>query len=328
MRFHLAIFAGLSLGLAHLASAQTSDFSQTILGKNAPLTLKLKDLDSNWRVFKSSSNSYLGMMSAFSPGSGSCFTKGELVTAGGTVFLIVYKPDGPDMSSLFAGGGMPKASKLTPDTTLRISLLNLQATPELEGIHVFSLSDEVKSSQSQASAIQSQIDAAKPAGGGEPTAPSEVPAASARLRKGATAPNFSVKDNQGRKVSLASYRGKVVVLDFWATWCGPCQQSLPSTNDVAAKYKKQGVVFLAVNVWDKKQAFAEWLPKHKQLKSLDFVIDPTEAPGDVATKLYKVAGIPTQYVIDRKGRVVDSIEGYGGDDAELVKNIKKALSSG
>jgi thiol-disulfide isomerase/thioredoxin len=323
MRFHLAILAVLAFGLAFPAPAQTPDFSQTILGNNAPLTVKLKDLDSTWRVFKTGSNSALGIMSAFMPGGGSCYTKGQTVSAGGTVFLIVYKPDAPDMSALMAGsGGPPKPKPLTAETVLKLSLLNLQATTELEGIHTFNLSDEVGTSKQQAIAITDLITKAIPAATG-PSGAEKV-----MLAKGAKAPAFTVKDAKGAKASLASYRGKVVVLDFWSTWCGPCQESLPSTNEVAAKYKSKGVVFLAVNVWDHQKDFNDWLPKHKQLSSLHFLIDPSSQSHDVASKLYNVSGIPTQYVIDRNGRVVGSVVGYGGDDAELVKNVKAALAGG
>lgn len=328
MRIQLVILMGLALGGTERATGQASDFGQTILGKNAPLTLKLKDLDSNWRVFKAGSNSLMGMMSVLAPGAGNCYTKGETVTAGGTVFLIVYKADAPDMTSLFGGGGgggLPKAQKLSAETTLRLSLLNLQATSELEGIHAFQLKDEIAGGEKAANSLQSGLDAAAKAVKVPDTAATTK---NIRLARGVRAPNFAVKDAKGNNVSLASYAGKVVVLDFWATWCGPCQESLPSTNEVAAKYKKQGVVFLAVNVWDEKKEFNKWLPAHKTLSSLQFAIDPAAQPKDIASKLYKVAGIPTQYVIDRKGRVFGSIEGYGGDDKELVKTINAALASG
>ena len=66
------------------------------------------------------------------------------------------------------------------------------------------------------------------------------------LADGTTAPDFTVQDKDGKPVKLSDYAGKVVVLDFWATWCGPCMSSMPHTNQVAKKFADQGVVVLAV----------------------------------------------------------------------------------
>jgi len=117
------------------------------------------------------------------------------------------------------------------------------------------------------------------------------------------------------------------VIDFWSTWCGPCQRSLPSTNSLAHKYHGRGVVFLGVNVWDNRAAFKTWLPQHKSLDAIKFTIDPTPNNEDVASKLYNVSGIPTQYVIGRNGKVVASNVGFGGDDNALDQGIRSALSA-
>ena len=117
----------------------------------------------------------------------------------------------------------------------------------------------------------------------------------------------------------------MVVLDFWATWCGPCQVSLPHTNDVARKYKDKNVVVLAVNVWDKPDAYKAWLPQHREYDALVFAIDPTKNNKDIASIQYKVSGIPTQYVIDPSGKIAASFLGDSdGESAELEKAIKKA----
>lgn len=148
------------------------------------------------------------------------------------------------------------------------------------------------------------------------------------LTAGTPAPDFTVQNKAGAPVKLSDYRGKVVVLDFWSTWCGPCQQSLPHTNSVAKKFAGKGVVVLAVNVWDTKEAFDGWLPQHPEYSALKFALDPAgRGPDSIATKLYHVSGIPTQYVIDKNGRIVKSFVGYGGPTPELAAAITKASAA-
>lgn len=158
-----------------------------------------------------------------------------------------------------------------------------------------------------------------------PAKSSAVPA-SQLLPTGLQAPDFTVQDRNGKSVKLSDFRGKVVVLDFWATWCGPCQKSLPLTNSVAQQFAGKGVVVLAVNVWDTPDAFQAWLPQHADLEALDFAID-TSPKGQLATQLYQVSGIPTQYVIDKSGKIVTSFVGASDSDDQLVAAIQQALSS-
>ena len=150
------------------------------------------------------------------------------------------------------------------------------------------------------------------------------PPAPPLLKTGSAAPDFTVKDPTGNPVKLSDYRGKVVVIDFWATWCGPCQRSLPHTNEVAAKFKGKDVVFLAVNTWDTVKAFNDWLPQHKDYDALDFVIDTSPQASNIAGSLYHVSGIPTQYVIDKAGKVANSFVGYGGPTDDLENAVKAA----
>ena len=155
--------------------------------------------------------------------------------------------------------------------------------------------------------------------------PGAEPKRPALLAAGTVAPDFTAYDKNGKAVKLSDYKGMVVVLDFWATWCGPCMASLPHTAKVAKKLADKGVVVLAVNVWDKKDEFDKWLPKHPEFSALAFAIDTTPEQGqDVATKLYKVSGIPTQYVIGRDGKIVTAFVGYGGPTGELEKAIAQA----
>ena len=322
----LAVAAALGSAMPASAQSEPTPATQTqtgafplLDGKTTPLTLKIKDLDSSWRVFSAPSSSTEGILGMFGAGGNKVFTKGETVSVANEVFLVAYKADPPDMASLMAGGGMPKAKPLTLDTVIRLSLLNLHALNSMDGIHVFDAKglmaeNDATSSTDIINVRAAPIQSAQPAG------------EAVLLKNGSKAPDFEVRDDSGNPVKLSAYRGKVVVLDFWATWCGPCQESLPKTNQVAAKYAGKDVVFLGVNVWDKQTEFHKWLPDHKSFNAIKFAIDTHGQGEDVASKLYHVSGIPTQYVIDKKGRVVTSIVGYSDDEAELTQGIKTALS--
>jgi thiol-disulfide isomerase/thioredoxin len=307
----------------HQGAAPSADNTFPLLaGKTTPLTLQLKDLDSSWRVFTASSSTYENILaSAMTGGDGNkVFTRGDTVTVGTEIFLVTYKPDAPDVSSMFGGGGTtPKVKPLTETTVVRLSLLNLHALGAMDGIRVFDLRDIV-SSDSKQKTVFDMIE--KKTSSGDDTAEHAL------LSNGTVAPDFVVHDDKGGVVKLSSYRGKVVVIDFWATWCGPCQESLPGTNAIAAKYASKNVVVLGVNVWDTKNAFHDWLPSHKKLSSIKFAIDTRTQGQDVATKLYHVSGIPTQYVIDKKGRIVKALVGSSEDESELTNGIKTALSHG
>ena len=143
------------------------------------------------------------------------------------------------------------------------------------------------------------------------------------LANGRVAPDFTVHSAAGAPIRLSDYRGKTVVLDFWATWCEPCQQVLLGTNALAREYASKNVVFLAVNVWDTPDAFAAWLPQHASLNALTFAIDPAPHGSDVAAK-YKVSAIPTQFIINPAGRITASFVGNQGDSNVLNKAIASA----
>jgi thiol-disulfide isomerase/thioredoxin len=158
-------------------------------------------------------------------------------------------------------------------------------------------------------------------------APEAQPTTTA-LQPGVRAPNFSVITPTGQHVKLSDYTGKVVVMDLWATWCGPCQMSLPHTDKIAQRYLSKGVVFLPVCVWDTKDSFTKWLPDHKSMK-MRFLFDTGSQSTSFATTRYKVDGIPTQFVIGRNGEIAATLVGYDSDDPnekELTAAIDKALA--
>ena len=111
-------------------------------------------------------------------------------------------------------------------------------------------------------------------------------------------------------IKLDSLKGKVIYLDFWASWCAPCKKSFPWLNEIQTKYEKQGFKVIAVNL-DKDQELAKRFLKHHPAKFL-IGYDPE---GKIAIQL-KVQGMPSSFLIDRKGNIVSSHVGF------KEKNIK------
>jgi peroxiredoxin len=155
-------------------------------------------------------------------------------------------------------------------------------------------------------------------------APFERTPPSALLAAGTDAPDFTVEESTGKAVRLSDLRGKVVVLKFWATWCWSCRQSLPHTDTLARQYADRDVVVLAVDIWDSKRAFRTWLSRRQGYDSLRFAIDPQPQGRDVATTLYHVSTTPTQYVVDREGKIVAAWAGYEGPDDRFEAALRAA----
>lgn len=149
----------------------------------------------------------------------------------------------------------------------------------------------------------------------------------ALLAAGTTAPDFTVDGYEtGKPLQLSDFKGKVVVLDFWATWCPPCRASMPHLEKVYQATKNQDVVVLAVCVSDERDAYAKWVPQNKDKYSYTFAYDPSgrdPAKSHFSREKYNVSGIPTTYIIDKNGKIVEGIVGYAG---ESDTHIEKALA--
>jgi thiol-disulfide isomerase/thioredoxin len=138
---------------------------------------------------------------------------------------------------------------------------------------------------------------------------------------GSAAPEFALPDMNGRTVSLAALRGKVVILDFWASWCGPCQVWTPFLQQVETKFADQGLVVLGLNVGEDPIT----IEQYEKSESSTFPVLVGAEP-DITDKYY-VGAFPTTYVIDRKGQVVYREDGVDTEIArELITVVEKALT--
>jgi len=135
------------------------------------------------------------------------------------------------------------------------------------------------------------------------------------------APAFQLSGRGGKAIDLSQYRGQVVMINFWATWCGPCRQEMPLLEDIYKKYKPMGFTMLGVNVEPDSKAAEAWLAKQKPV-SFPIAFD-TESK---VSKMYKVAVMPSTVFVDRKGNIRVMHKGYkAGDENTYLTQIRSML---
>jgi DsbE subfamily thiol:disulfide oxidoreductase len=133
------------------------------------------------------------------------------------------------------------------------------------------------------------------------------------------APDFTLPNPEGKKLSLKDFRGKLVFLNFWASWCVPCREEMPAMERLYQEFKGKGLEILAVNVKDGRKDALAFV---KELKlNYPVLLDPDGQVG----LLYGAWGLPATYLIDEKGMVLARLWGpaewYGPEARNLIKTI-------
>jgi peroxiredoxin len=134
------------------------------------------------------------------------------------------------------------------------------------------------------------------------------------------APPFTLAAKGGADVSLSQFKGQVVMLNFWASWCGPCRQEMPLLESIYKKYNKLGFTMIGVNVEPDSNAADQWLKETPV--SFPILYDRDSK----VSKLYDVEGMPSTVIIDRSGKLRKLHRGYKpGDENEYLDSIRALI---
>ena len=148
-----------------------------------------------------------------------------------------------------------------------------------------------------------------------------TPAASVDpLRTGAPAPVFALQSSSGKPVALADLKGQIVLVNFWASWCGPCRKELPILEQLNRQYRTKGVTLVGVNVEPDTAAAVDWLKATPVSFPILFDVDSK------VSKLYQVEGMPNTVILDRAGKVRYIHRGYSpGAENEYLDQIRALI---
>ena len=137
---------------------------------------------------------------------------------------------------------------------------------------------------------------------------------------GSKAPNFTLKSRSGKNLKLSEFRGQVVMINFWASWCAPCRKEMPLLEKIYKKHRRLGFTLLGVNVEQNTSAAKNYLKNVRV--SFPVLFDNTNK----TSKLYQVSAMPTTVIIDRSGKIRFVHKGYkAGYENSYKKEIRKLL---
>ncbi|RXT13854.1 thiol-disulfide oxidoreductase ResA [Ammoniphilus sp. CFH 90114] len=136
------------------------------------------------------------------------------------------------------------------------------------------------------------------------------------VKTGELAPDFVLQTLDGERFQLSDYRGKGIVLNFWGTWCQPCEAEMPDLEEAHKKYKDQGVMVVGLNIRQPEVTVRPFVERYNL--TFPIVMDRTNE----ITQLYEIGPIPTTYFIDPKGVVKKIVIGGPMSEETIVNNIK------
>ena len=137
---------------------------------------------------------------------------------------------------------------------------------------------------------------------------------------GQKAPDFTLKNLQGKNLNLVEQRGQIILINFWASWCGPCRKEMPILQNLHDKYQDLGVSVWGVNVEQENQAGRDFLADLHL--SFPIFFDPTNS----ISETYQVEAMPTTVIVDRSGVVRYIFRGYkSGYEKKYAKALKKLI---
>lgn len=145
------------------------------------------------------------------------------------------------------------------------------------------------------------------------------PKLEAAPRPGQPAPNFKVITTSGQPVSLDNYRGHVLVVDFFATWCQPCRQSIPHLVEMNRKYGKQGLQILGLSADEDGERAVKTFATEYHINY------PLALAGDDATVDFGVRSVPVMFVIDKKGNIAEVYRGFSDEMGHAMEKLVKRL---
>lgn len=150
----------------------------------------------------------------------------------------------------------------------------------------------------------------------------EILAEHAELKNGMPLKDFSMQDSTGKEFNLSDLKGKLIYIDIWATWCGPCREEFKYSKELTKKYgNRSDLVFLYVSKDSKPELWKNFLRKNPELKGIHGIQPPTDMPFDESNvmRLYKINGIPRYIMIGKDGRIIN----YNASrPSQLVENTE------